>query len=233
MAWIESHQALRDHPKVFDLASGMDWPIDLAIGKLHRFWWWCMDYAEDGDLTRHCHDRVGQAVGLSGESCRTFYDLMVQIGWIDTEPYHRVHDWWDWAGMWLRSKYRHQPEKWQTIQAKFATVSTTVSKTLTQTRTPNLTKPNLTKEIYRRFAPPTLEDVRAHCLERKNKVDPESFLAYYEARGWKFKGGQTMKDWKAAIRTWEKNGFNNGGPQGNGRRIVGHAAPVPGKYDGL
>jgi hypothetical protein len=62
----------------------------------------------------------------------------------------------------------------------------------------------------RTFVKPSIEDVRAYCLERKNHVDPQSWLDYYTARGWKFKGGQPMKDWKAAVRTWERNGFSQG-----------------------
>lgn len=51
---------------------------------------------------------------------------------------------------------------------------------------------------------PTVEDVRAYCLERKNSVDPEAWMAHYEANGWKI-GRNPMKDWRAAVRTWERN----------------------------
>ena len=55
------------------------------------------------------------------------------------------------------------------------------------------------------FVPPTVEDVKAYCDERGSYwVDPEQFVDYYEARGWMLKTGK-MKDWKAAIRTWERN----------------------------
>lgn len=62
-----------------------------------------------------------------------------------------------------------------------------------------------------RFKKPTLEEVTAYCQERKNGIDPQHFLDYQDARGWKLKGGQQIKDWKAVIRTWErfeKNGFD-------------------------
>lgn len=58
-----------------------------------------------------------------------------------------------------------------------------------------------------RFTPPTLEEVRAYCLERNNGVDAQHFLDYYSANGWKV-GRNPMKDWKAAVRTWERNGVN-------------------------
>ena len=54
-----------------------------------------------------------------------------------------------------------------------------------------------------RFRPPTLEEVAAYCKERGNRVDPDRFLAYYESNGWRV-GRNPMKDWKAAVRTWER-----------------------------
>lgn len=55
----------------------------------------------------------------------------------------------------------------------------------------------------KRFSRPTIEEVRAYCLERKNNVDPEQFVDFYSAKGWKV-GNSPMKDWKACVRTWEK-----------------------------
>lgn len=55
---------------------------------------------------------------------------------------------------------------------------------------------------------PTLEQIKAYCLERRNSVDAEKWLNHYEANGWRV-GRNSMKDWKAAVRTWEKNGFTN------------------------
>lgn len=55
-----------------------------------------------------------------------------------------------------------------------------------------------------RFKAPSADEVRIYCSERKNTVDPDKFIDYYTANGWKV-GKNAMKDWKAAIRTWEKN----------------------------
>lgn len=59
----------------------------------------------------------------------------------------------------------------------------------------------------KRFVKPTLDDVRAYCQERQNNVDPESFIDFYASKGWKV-GNQPMKDWKAAVRTWERRDNN-------------------------
>ena len=55
----------------------------------------------------------------------------------------------------------------------------------------------------RSFKPPTLEEVKAYCQERNNNVDPESFMAFYESKGWMV-GKNKMKDWQASVRTWER-----------------------------
>lgn len=55
-----------------------------------------------------------------------------------------------------------------------------------------------------RFVPPSIEEVRAYCLERGNKVDPQRFVDFYQANGW-MRGKNRIKDWKAAVRTWESN----------------------------
>lgn len=55
----------------------------------------------------------------------------------------------------------------------------------------------------KRFVPPTVEEVRAYCAERKNNVDAERFVDFYESKGWMV-GKDKMKDWKASVRTWEK-----------------------------
>ena len=59
----------------------------------------------------------------------------------------------------------------------------------------------------KRFAPPTLEQVKEYCLERNNKVDSEKFIDFYESKGWMV-GKNKMKSWKASVRTWEKDNKN-------------------------
>ena len=65
-------------------------------------------------------------------------------------------------------------------------------------------KNNLTTNTKRDiFTPPTLEDVEAYCKERRNGIDPERFIDYYQQQKWKLSNGNPMSDWKAAVRTWE------------------------------
>lgn len=61
----------------------------------------------------------------------------------------------------------------------------------------------------KRFSPPSFDDVKSYCQERKNGVDPQAFVDWYTSNGWKV-GKNPMKDWKAAVRTWERKGANHG-----------------------
>lgn len=60
----------------------------------------------------------------------------------------------------------------------------------------------------RNSIPPSLKDVRAYCIARGNSVDPVKFINYYETRGWML-GKVKMKNWHAAIHTWEGNNYSN------------------------
>ena len=53
------------------------------------------------------------------------------------------------------------------------------------------------------FPRPSVEEVRAYCIERGNNVDPEQFVAFYDSNGWKV-GKNPMRSWKSAVITWEK-----------------------------
>jgi len=60
------------------------------------------------------------------------------------------------------------------------------------------------KAKVKRFVKPTIQEVADYCNERNNDVDAEKFYDYYSSNGWKV-GKNAMKDWKASVRTWEKN----------------------------
>ena len=60
----------------------------------------------------------------------------------------------------------------------------------------------------KRFTPPTVDEVAAYCGERNNRIDPQTFVDFYASKGWVV-GKSKMKDWKAAIRTWEKRDGNS------------------------
>ena len=63
---------------------------------------------------------------------------------------------------------------------------------------------NKNKKKSNKFTPPTLEEVKAYCQERRNKVDPEWFIDYYASQKWQKANGRPVSDWKACVRQWEK-----------------------------
>ena len=63
-----------------------------------------------------------------------------------------------------------------------------------------------------RFSPPSVDQVQAYCEERGNNVDPQRFVDFYSTKGWMV-GKNKMKDWKAAVRTWEQRGNDSPRPQ--------------------
>ena len=86
--------------------------------------------------------------------------------------------------------------------------------TPTNDNKPEQTESNSTKEKEKEkdndkenkkrvFIPPTVNEVAEYCRERNNDINPERFIDFYTSKGWKV-GNQPMKDWKAAVRTWEK-----------------------------
>ena len=68
----------------------------------------------------------------------------------------------------------------------------------------------------KRFIPPTVDEVAAYCQERGNGLDPETFVDFYASKGWMV-GKNPMKDWKAAVRTWERS--EGRGTSGAGNRV--------------
>ena len=58
----------------------------------------------------------------------------------------------------------------------------------------------------KRFEKPTLSEIKQYCIERGNKVDAQHFFDYYESNGWRV-GKNSMKNWQAAVRTWERSEY--------------------------
>ena len=90
---------------------------------------------------------------------------------------------------------------------------------------------NADKPQRKRFSPPSVDEVREYCNERGNNVDPEKFVDYYTANGW-MAGKNKMKDWRAAVRTWERNGFDKRSDLKNGSTKGNDLADAASKWSG-
>lgn len=105
------------------------------------------------------------------------------------------------------NKYSHiRINKWSEYQAD--NKQTTSDLTINQQHLKNIRNKEIKnikeRNIKERKIPPTLDEVESYCRERNKGVDHQRFYDYYTANGWKV-GKNPMKDWKAAVRTWERN----------------------------
>lgn len=99
--------------------------------------------------------------------------------------------------------------KGQMDDAKKANGFTEKGEPIPDNNTYNNSNNNTNKEKRKRFTPPSLDEVKSYCNERNNAVNPEAFVDFYESKGWKV-GREPMKDWRAAVRTWERKEANHG-----------------------
>ena len=101
MAWIESHQELANHPKVYRLSDLLDESVPTVIGRLHLLWYWAYDYADDGDLTRYRDSEVARACMWTGEPARLI-EALLEAGFLDET--WQLHDWAEYQGKWQRRR---------------------------------------------------------------------------------------------------------------------------------
>jgi hypothetical protein len=207
----------------------MGWDLDTTLGKLHRLWWWCLDYAIDGRLCSFTASQIGAACDT--EDGPRLMAALIEARFVEEKPELRLRNWWEHAGEFLRYKLASKPELLRGIQKSYSEVTTglpqgshVVATGLPQ-GSPVRTTPQIRVDKSREdkkgnkrgvgrnavaFQRPTLDEVREYCAERGGSVNPEKWLAHYEANGWKV-GRNPMKDWKAAVRTWEAANLERGG----------------------
>ena len=115
-AWLKSHQALRYHPKKDRLAELLfngTTPNDVAdmaaVGLLHHLWWWALDYAQDGDLSKFSDRQIARACGWHGDAT-VLIGALVESGFVEKKP-RRIHDWQQYGGAILTAKEQDAERK--------------------------------------------------------------------------------------------------------------------------
>lgn len=200
---IQNHWLWHDKP----FSKGQAW-IDLILLAVHTP---KKDFTRNGKLITknrgevHCSMVfLAQRWGWSRDKVRRFIRLL------EAEGMCRVNATTDNTTLTIENYSIYQGQ-YTTDNTTDNTTNNTADKTTDNTQTIKIKKvKNVNNNIYsasKRFLKPTVEDVRAYCTERKNTVDPEQFYDYYEANGWTQGKGKPIKDWKACVRTWEKNEF--------------------------
>lgn len=149
MAWIESHQELARHPKAKRFSRLLGVPLPAAIGHLHFFWWWAMDYAQDGDISKYDSADIADACGWDRDP-DVLKSALFDSGFVDED--HFIHDWFDYAGRLIEKREQNKERKRRSRSKKSESddshtdVTRDGSVTGEQvTGLPNQTKPNQTQ----------------------------------------------------------------------------------------
>lgn len=201
-----------------------------TIGLLESLWHATQHNAPAGDIGKLSNDEIAAELEWSGDA-NELVEALVEFRWLDVDDEFRliVHDWSDHVPASLSNAFKGHKKLFADVVAKQRAkqpakqpakqVSSNLLSNPLSTLHPNLTIPNRTVPIDAgaseppiaaqsaprgNFKQPTVEEVEAYCDERDNAVDAQAFVDHYESNGWKV-GRVAMKDWKASVRTWERN----------------------------
>jgi hypothetical protein len=195
-------------------------------GHLHFLWWWCMDYAMDGDITKYTTQQLADAAEWE-QDANEFVAALVGCGFIDRDNNStKIHDWYDFCGELIKKRLARKDEKRQKTAEngrQCQPKSAEMPPTIPYPTIPDQTIPNQPNTKTARFEKPTAASVTEYAATISFKLDGQTFLDYYEANGWKV-GRNPMKDWKATVRNWKTRRNDNG------QSKAGYAAATPGKY---
>lgn len=184
-------------PEVLRLADLLSVEPAHAFGLCVIAWMWFDEQTEDGRAFGATDTMLDAVVGRQG-----FTNALVDVGWLRVRegaleaPNFDRH-----MGDSAKKRAKNTRRQRKRRRAPVAPLSH------------NQRDKSATKEEKRReeisntptpFTKPTVDQVREYCLERKNGIDPQQFVDHYTANGWKV-GKNSMKDWRASVRTWERN----------------------------
>jgi len=203
--WIKMRTNLDTDPRVISLSESLSVPELHAIGMLWKVWAWADQHSIDGNaisVTDVTLDRF--------TSCTGFADALRKVGWLEGRdgalsfPRFAEHN-----GQTAkkRGKTAERVRKFRNA----ASVTDVTPEALPEKRREEkrrLKKGTIVPKEKTKFVKPTVQEVADYCRERKNGIDPEHFVAYYESKGW-LVGKSPMKSWKDAMVTWERNEKKN------------------------
>ncbi len=190
MAWIESHQELGTHPKLHKLARVLHMGKPCAIGHLHYLWWWAVDYAPDGDLSRF--EPLDIAIGGEWEGePQVFIDALVRCGFLDEtgDSGLFIHDWDSYAGKLIDRRERNAERMREARAERKETSAEHVQRTHdARVKLPNLTIPNQT------------EHINAHAASNgsgpRTERPPEDFMVVWSEYPNKANRSRAIQAWK-------------------------------------
>lgn len=212
--WIKLHRKITEH-WIWNDPEKLKWWLDMLLSVNHA-----PTKVNVGMQLFDC-DR-GQSVmslskwaerwKVSRDTVRNFFTLLKNDGMIHTESLIKSTR----ITICKYDSYQGDLHDEQTLTERKANASQTQSDTNKNVKNE---KNDIIGEKSKRFIPPTKEDVKAYCQERKNNIIPEKFIDHYTSNGWMV-GKNKMKDWKASVRTWERNEQKGGSDESKQEYII-------------
>ena len=210
-------------PHVVRISSATKRTAQEVLGFLADLWSWASSESDDGIL----HGvTISDLVPMLGGD-EKLWVAVAESGWLVIgATYLQIPNWDHWLSKSakrrtkdsLRKKMsRNCPQNVPELSASDADKSALQERREEKNKDIGVGKPTKPEKPKQKSKPvfivPTVEEVSAYCLERGNSIDPQRFVDHYTSNGWVV-GKAKMKDWRAAVRTWEKNDVQrNGKPQ--------------------
>lgn len=221
--WIKWCKGLHIKAEVLRIATDLDQHPQRIAGALMVFWEWADDNCKEIDEEGHGYVTLGALQPTFIDTLTSlpgFANSLSAVGWLRPRngslefPNFGRHNGQVGKNKALTSKRvaSHRERK-----SNAAIVTPVTVEALQGGTRSHIPKSPLSSK-GKSFKKPSLEEIRSYCLERANSVDAQKFYDFYESKGWVV-GKVEMKDWRASVRTWERNQFSQGSshddPRGN------------------
>ncbi len=225
MAWIESHQGLGQHPKTLKLARLLNISKAAAVGHLHYLWWWCLDYAGDGNLALFDPSDIATA-GAWEDDPNLFKTALIDAGFLDENL--TIHDWMEYAGRLVQARKRKadnmKRQRAVTLPERAVTnrtqpYPTVPNPTVPIESTPSTTWPDWYGTLYQiKGFTFSLEHCQAWLDNQGTSVERADEVAFSIKSKWPGPKSRPYTDPWATFQNWIKRpplGVNNHGKSGN------------------
>jgi hypothetical protein len=222
--WLKVETCTPDKPEVWVIAEELELDPDAVFGKIFRVWVWFDLQTERGNAPNVTKKLLNRLVGVTG-----FCESVINAGWMIEQD----------GIVSIPNFERHNGES----AKKRALTAKRVAKYKQKKGNASSVTPALPREEKRRglkevggttpiphkktkatqkMAKPTIGEISTYCTERKNQISAQRFFDHYESNGWRV-GKNPMKNWQAAIRTWEQSDIarQKAGDGGDVQRISG------------
>ena len=198
--WIKIEHALPDKPEVMDMARILGIDPDAVVGKLIRVWTWFDNHTVDGNASVTVRALLDRYTGVSN-----FVLTMQDVGWVrETDGQLSVSHFDRHNGQTAKNRANTNRRVAKSRKCNDDCNGDSVTPSVTSPLQKPLPEKRREENINKRMEKPSYDEIS----EYGKTLDPPfnralAFLAFYDSNGWKV-GKNPMKDWKAAVRTWQQ-----------------------------